>query len=195
MTDSQFNLSCTTNGKESDGPFPWHQHQHCGEEPVGSNGAQRSMSSDCTTAAVLHVRSTALGPRNPRAPAGSQSNVCPRYLEDEELRNLDRTVEVFKKIEMEEHMSFTLPKPASTAGYVLAHACSSFESLHSKHNPMTFKFGITHCAHFRWHHRPYGYRHGVEKFTHMVILYASSNPYGPAFLEASLIQRYGSFSA
>ena len=153
------------------------------------------MSSDCTAVPVLHVRSTALGPRNPRVPAGSQMNVCPRYLEDEDLRNLDRTSEVFRKIEMEEHMVVTLPKPASTAGHVLAHACSSFESLHSKHSPMTFKFGITHCAHFRWHHRPYGYRHGLEKFTNMVILYAASNPYGPAFLEASLIRQYGSFSA
>ena len=116
----------------------------------------------------------------------------PSYLLDEDLRSLSRTVEVFEKIEQQPHMSFSLPRPGATAGAVLGHATKAFERLHKKEFPMTFKFGITHCAHFRWHHHPYGYKYDREKFDRMLIIYATSNPAGPAFLEASLIEIFGS---
>ena len=33
----------------------------------------------------------------------------------------------------------------------------------------------------------------MDKFDYMIVLYAASHRHGPAFLEASLIQRFGSF--
>ena len=172
------------------GPFPWQQLEDDGAKR--HTEGQKQIRTDPVP--VLHVRSSGLGLSTATAPV-SQTALVPPYLQDPELRNLDRTVEVFEKIEMEPHMSFKLPKPGATAGCVLEHGATVFEALHKKHSPMTFKFGITHCAHFRWFHRPYGYRYGVEKFEHMLILYAASNPFGPAFLEASMVQRYSSAKA
>ena len=116
------------------------------------------------------------------------------YLEHEELRNLSRSQDVFRKIEMDAALSMTLPKPGATAGRILDHSIQFFEKLVSKHKPMTFKFGITHDAAVRWQNRKFGYIHAKgDKFDHMVVIYAASNPYGPAFLEAALIDRFSSF--
>lgn len=124
-----------------------------------------------------------------------QSASIPPYLQHEDLRKCSRTVEVFEKIMKEPHMSISLPRPGATAGRVLEHTAKVFEGLSKKFSPMTFKFGITHDPVFRWYHVPYGYKHTIEKFDRMVVVYAASNPFGPAFLEASLIQRYGSCPA
>ena len=92
-------------------------------------------------------------------------------------------------------MSISLPKAGATAGQVLTHAVNTFERVHKPQYPCTFKFGITHDPCFRWNHHPYGYRYGRERFEHMIVIFASSNPHGPAFLEAALIRQFGSCSA
>ena len=127
-----------------------------------------------------------------RSPYRAPKPVQAHHLQDDELQKLERTNSVFERMDQEEHISTRLPKPGITAGRILAHAQMVFEGLMSKHSPMTFKFGITHCPIFRWYHRPYGYKHGIEKFERMTILFASSSPTGPAFLEAALIQQNGS---
>lgn len=134
--------------------------------------------------------------RRSRSPCRSlhpPKDVLP-FLNDE-LLMLSRTADVFHQIAEEKHMTCKLPKPGLTAGRILRHAENIFESLMDKHEPMSFKFGLTHCPHFRWHHKPYGYKHGCEKFESMVIVYCSPIVTGPAFLEASLISKYGSYSA
>ena len=119
----------------------------------------------------------------------------PSYLDDEDLKHCVRTAVVFHRISQEDHMSCQLPKAKATAGRILAHAGDVVETLIRKESPLTFKIGITHCPIFRWYHKPYGYKHGVEKFEKMVMLYASSSPTGPAFLEAALVDKYRSCSA
>ena len=119
----------------------------------------------------------------------------PQYMQDPDLCKLNRSLEVFKKMESQEHMTVSLPRPGSTAGFVLEHAARCFEMLHKKKQPMIWKFGITHCPHFRWHHHPYGYRYALEKYEGMLVIYSAPQPLGPSFLEAHLIQRYGSCSA
>lgn len=111
---------------------------------------------------------------------------------DDDLLMLSRTADVFQQIAQEKHMTYKLPKPGLTAGRILRHAEHIFEGLMDKHQPMSFKFGLTHCPRFRWYHKPYGYKHGVEKFESMVIVFASPIVTGPAFLEAALISKYGS---
>lgn len=141
---------------------------------------------------ALRVRSPAIRPQPNCSSQSQRGSSIPQYMQNEDLRRLSRTMEVFQKIESEPHMSFSLPRPKITAGRILEHACKAFEKLHSKESPMTFKFGITHCPAFRWHHHPYGYKFGIEKFQHMLIVFASPDPVGAAFLEAALIRSYGS---
>ena len=162
----------TVTSEASEGPFPWQEVQHSRKDCQSFEAAKRKS---------LTVRSTG-------------KPVTPQYIQDPDLRRLDRTLEVFGRIESESHMSFTLPKAGATAGHVLDHACKAFESLHGKLAPMTWKFGI-HDAHFRWYHSPYGYQYGREKFEFMLVLHAAANPFAPAYLEAALIQRYSSCSA
>ena len=108
---------------------------------------------------------------------------------------LPRTNQVFNRIDGDDRLSYQLPPTGSTAGRILQHAAGIFERLLSKHKPMTFKFGITNDAHARWHSKKYGYRFSVEKFEHLIVVYAADNPYGPSFLEAALIDRFKSFFA
>lgn len=115
------------------------------------------------------------------------------YLQFSDLANLPRSKDVFRKIEMDSKLSLWLPKVGSTAGRVVEHSVRVFETLKAQHEPMTFKFGITHDPAVRWHNTRFGYRYSKDPFDFMVIIYAASNPHGPAFLEAMLIDRFGSF--
>lgn len=111
---------------------------------------------------------------------------------DDELLKLDRTNDCFVQIENEHHITCKLPRAGLTAGRILGHSEGVFETLMSKHSPMSFKFGLTHCPCFRWNHKPYGYKHGKERFESMVLLYTSHTVTGPAFLEAALISKFRS---
>ena len=115
-----------------------------------------------------------------------------RYLQYEDLRCLPRSQDVFRKIEMDSSLLMTLPKPGATSGLVLQHSINTFERLLLENKPMTFKFGFCHDAAVRWHNAKFGYKHSREKFDYMLVLYAASNPHGPAFLEAALIERFSS---
>jgi len=88
-----------------------------------------------------------------------------------------------------------LQKPGSTAGRVLSHATNFFEKLHQRYRPMTFKFGITHDPVMRWDNLKFGYRHALEQFEHMVVIFAAGNPHSAAFLEAALIDKFCSTMA
>ena len=115
------------------------------------------------------------------------------YLKHDDLKILPRSQDVFRKIELDPRLSLLLPKPGANAGRVLEHATKTFEALLSKHKPMTFKFGFTHDAAVRWHCDAFGYKYSREPFEFMVVIYAASNALGPAFLEAALIDRFGSY--
>ena len=108
-----------------------------------------------------------------------------------DVLGLPRTIDVFQKIEADKCLSYRLPPLKANAGAVLHHAVAVFEGLHLRKRPMTYKFGFSHCAHFRWNNSAFGYKHDhANKFEHMMVLYVASNPVGPAFLEAALIEKY-----
>lgn len=113
----------------------------------------------------------------------------------EDYRDCPRCAEVLHLIETDPGISLQLPLVGATAGRVLQHAANVFAKLQEKHAPMTFKFGITHNPHWRWHNELYGYRHSSDRFEHMTVVFADGNPHGPAFLEASLIREFGSAMA
>ena len=89
-------------------------------------------------------------------------------------------------------LSVMKPAAGVLAGTALRHAYKQVERLMEKHTPMTFKFGITHDVIWRWSNKIYGYNSAPEKWTSMVILFESDEPYGPAMLEAALIERFES---
>ena len=115
------------------------------------------------------------------------------YLRHPDLSSLPRSQNVFRQIEIDPRLSMRLPVPGVTAGRVLDHATRTFEELLSKNKPMTFKFGITHDAAVRGYNTTFGYEYSRDIFDYMLVIYAASNPHGPAFLEAALIDRFGGF--
>ena len=115
------------------------------------------------------------------------------YLQHDDLAKLPRSMDVFRKIELDPYISLKLPRPGATAGVVLRHSAFLFEDLLKKNKPMSFKFGITHDACVRWHNPGWGYKYCKDKFEKMLVVYAASNPHGPAFLEAALIDCFGGF--
>lgn len=112
------------------------------------------------------------------------------FLQHDELKCLPRSYDVFNKISTDPVLSCKLPRPGSTAGRVLEHSISCFERLYKRYQPMTFKIGITHCASFRWHNKCFGYKYSKDRFDRMLVVYATDNPHGPAFLEAALINLF-----
>ena len=92
-----------------------------------------------------------------------------------------------------EFLHYKVPPSGATAGKVLQHAKSVISGLIQREQPMVFKIGYTHDAMWRWSNKTYGYQHDTfHKWSNMLILYESTEPFGPAMLEASLIEIFRS---
>ena len=89
-------------------------------------------------------------------------------------------------------ISFQLPYVKAPAGTVLHHAICSLHGIFEKQSPMIFKIGFTHNPSWRWSNSVYGYGSSKDKWEHMIILFLSAEPCGPAMLEAALIHEFGS---
>ena len=90
-------------------------------------------------------------------------------------------------------LSFRLPSCGANAGKILQHSIGVLEALFRKQKPLIFKIGYTKDPCWRWSNTKYGYSIDRAKWSHMIILYASREPFGPAMLEASLIELYKRF--
>ena len=87
-------------------------------------------------------------------------------------------------------LRYMLPSPGVTAGRVLHHAKCSVATLLRKNEPMIYKIGYTHDPVWRWSNKLYGYKFAKDRWSHMVVLYQSVEPFGPAMLEACLIDMF-----
>lgn len=166
------------------GPYAWE-----------SKGTSTTPMTRCTNPPELK-ETTMTQPLNkplPTTVSGTKSCLGEDFLKHAELEGLKRSFEVFSRIRDNPIFSYRLPKPDSTAGSILKHASDQFNKILLANEPMTFKFGITHDAHTRWFNDKFGYKRSADPFEKMHIVYAAANPYGPAFLEASLIDRFGSY--
>ena len=85
---------------------------------------------------------------------------------------------------------FDLPRPGIVAGGVLKHARRVMESIFTKYWPCTYKIGFTHSPSWRWSNSLYGYKGAVDGWTNMIVFYISHERYGPAMLEAALIETH-----
>ena len=86
---------------------------------------------------------------------------------------------------------YNLPADGCSAGKVLQHAVRAMEKLFRKHEPMIWKVGYTHNAEFRWSNDLYGYATSRDKWSCMVVLFKTNEPFSPAMLEAALIDKFG----
>ena len=87
-------------------------------------------------------------------------------------------------------ITFNLPPQGSLAGRVLQHASREMEKLFQDHEPMIWKVGYTHNPAWRWANKMYGYAQDIAKWERMEVLYLSKEPFGPAMLEAMLIDKF-----
>lgn len=93
-------------------------------------------------------------------------------------------------------IDFRLPSNKNaTAGGVLRHCSTVAEDLFDKWTPLIFKFGYTHNPVWRWSNKMYGYSRCTDRWSNMVVMYITTEPRGPAMLEAALIEKYQSIWA
>ena len=111
------------------------------------------------------------------------------------LSHLPRAISVFRAIQQDSHVTMKLPADGATSGKVILSASRAVEQLLERQKPMKFMFGLTHDPVFRYHNSRFGYKFGRNSFRNMVVLYSASDAVGPAFLEATLIDKYGSFQS
>ena len=92
-------------------------------------------------------------------------------------------------------IAFCHPEKNLAAGCVLQHCLRTIDSIFHKHEPLIFKVGFTHDPLWRWGNTLYGYQHCKDRWSGMLVLFVSNEPYSPAMLEAALIERYSSIWA
>ncbi|CAE7231791.1 unnamed protein product, partial [Symbiodinium sp. KB8] len=83
----------------------------------------------------------------------------------------------------DDRIKYDLPAPGSVAGKVLLHAIRVMEKLFRKQEPLIWKVGFTHNPSWRWANELYGYVHARDKWAGMIVLYFSTEQFGPAMLE------------
>lgn len=104
---------------------------------------------------------------------------------------LGRTLECFDLIEQDPRLDYHLPKKLkTTAGLVLKQCYDIVDGILEKQKPCIFKFGFTHCAHYRFYNDLFGYARETDRWEQLVVIYASSESTSPAFVEGALIQRH-----
>lgn len=109
---------------------------------------------------------------------------------DENILKLPRTHSCFGLIERDDKLDYDLPRKGAVAGHILRHCYSVLDLYLKKWQPMTFKVGYTHCAYFRFYNQKFGYIGCIDKFEHMVIVYAADETISPAFVEAAMIEKF-----
>ena len=108
--------------------------------------------------------------------------------------SLQRTRECFEKIEADPELDYDLPKrPGMLAGQILKYCFDKADQVLAAQAPCIYKFGYTHCAHFRWHNTTFGYKCAPDKWEKLLVIYAASETISPAYVEGALIQRFKGF--
>ncbi|CAL1145939.1 unnamed protein product [Cladocopium goreaui] len=76
------------------------------------------------------------------------------------------------------------------AGQILKYCFDKADQVLAAQAPCIYKFGYTHCAHFRWHNTTFGYKCAPDKWEKLLVIYAASETISPAYVEGALIQRF-----
>ena len=162
------------NVEASDGPFPW---KVPGTDPALQPTHPKRKFSD-----VSYQNDDA--PR-PQIPPNS-------YATDGSVKPWGRLPSLVAESEATGCIAFRHAPEVLSAGKIFKHVIKTIEALFAKHSPMIFKIGWTHDPVWRWSNKLYGYQWARDAWSNMVVLHVSGEPHGPAMLEASLIDKYGS---
>jgi len=124
-------------------------------------------------------------------PASSgKSRLWSQTLDDDVLQ-LERTLQAFEAIDRDHRLSFSLPRKRSLPRAIMRHVFEVTDSILERHYPLIYKFGYCHCAHTRFYNKKFGYiSDPYDKWEHLKVLFVSAEPVAPGFVEASLIQRH-----
>ena len=87
---------------------------------------------------------------------------------------------------------FQLPALDATSGVILRHCSTLLEKMFESQSPVIWKIGFTHCPVWRWGNSLYGYSTSRERWSHMIIMYVTNEPFSASMLEAALIDKYSS---
>ena len=160
----------------SDGPFPWNKPL---DSLTGGTGAPLTSSSR---------------PQLAEDPGAGKEQITHQYLVDNP-RVMENTERLMYEIRAEKlPLVFRLPRRGLLAGAVLQHSIRVVEEYFKRLEPLVFKFGWTHNPIWRWTNSLYGYCQDKDIWSEMIILHASHEAFGPAMLEAALINQYQSNS-
>ena len=115
-----------------------------------------------------------------------------KYLQQPE--DSPRLATLTSKCQTLDWIRFNLCDLKATAGVILRHAIAVIQSLFQAEEPLIFKIGFTHNPIWRWTNDIYGYCKARERWSAMIILHYSREPYTAAMLEAALIEKFQSNS-
>ena len=90
-------------------------------------------------------------------------------------------------------ISFNVPSPNAIAGKVLQHCVKEIDITIATKKPLIFKVGFTRNPVWRWSNDLYGYNRARDGWTDMTVMYISDEHFGPAMLEAALIDKYSGY--
>ena len=153
----------------AEGPFPWPSPTKAGKKGE-------------TVPALTPTPLSATSRKRPRQP----------WRDGVDKALVQELPELLEQIDAHENVTLRIPRHVATSGGALKHSIQAMEDLFDHFNPMIFKFGFTHNPIWRWENSKYGYIWEKDKWTAMVVLYLSREPWGPAMLEAALIEKYRS---
>ncbi len=109
---------------------------------------------------------------------------------DDTTLALPRTRHCLQRIADDPLLDFSLPRVGSSAGQIVKHAQGVIQRTLSQKQPATFKIGFSHDPYTRFYNRVYGYVHDKDRWEGLCVLYVATDPVGPSFLEAALIQLF-----
>ena len=134
-------------------------------------------------------------------------DVCPLPISKKQgavwMKRLDAYVERFpllgdmcKTLENKypQTILFQLPTLDATSGVILRHCSTLLETMFGSQSPVIWKIGFTHNPVWRWGNSLYGYSISRERWSHMIIMYVTNEPFSASMLEAALIDKYSSIS-
>ena len=101
--------------------------------------------------------------------------------------------EIYNKCTALGCISFNVPSPNALAGKVMQHCVKEIDITIATKKPLIFKVGFTHNPVWRWSNTLYGYKYARDGWAHMTVMYISEEHFGPAMLEAALIDKYSSY--
>ena len=168
------------NFQECDGPYAW--RKHVGTPGTSSPFNQKKVDTVSSYGRMVssNVGDMTLYPHGPKLSAC----LSPDLLKRPALKKM------FQDALLTGSIAFRLPTLHAVAGGVLRHCINVIDHLFERHYPMIYKIGFTHDCVWRWSNNIYGYNIAKEKWSDMVVLYISAEPYSTAMLEAALIEKY-----